>query len=466
MVGISSRKSKLRSIVTNSLSTPGTDSSTHRSNAEPHLHAFPRQAAPAPELTTTSPKLDLSKRIPEVDGLRGIAIAAVLIWHYFAMPAVAAPATALSYALVFTRLTWSGVDLFFVLSGFLIGGILLDARASTNYFQVFYTRRFFRIVPIYAALLLVFPVVLFAAPRALHGDFTWLTANALPWHSYWTFTQNFWMVRAVSFGAFSVAVTWSLAVEEQFYLTLPILVRFLSRRALAYFVLAGIVLAPILRIAILHTWPANWLAPFALMPCRADALLLGVLVAMLLRNEDWRARIQRSTLFFAIAAAILLPGIAFLTLRSSSPNSRLMQSLGYTWLALFYALVLLFAVTRPHHLLSRALRLKSLAWLGAIAYGTYLLHEFVLGFLFGLFQSRAPLVTGVSSLLIPALALAVSLVLARLSWFYFENPLVHFGHRFNYSFTRPAALALSKPANPWLRPIRAPYSRPAIATVY
>src|SRR5438477_3577880 len=113
--------------------------------------------------------LSLSGRIPELDGLRGLAIGSVLIWHYFMVPIVTAPATPLSYALVFGRLTWSGVDLFFVLSGFLIGGILLDARKASNYFQVFYTRRFFRIVPIYAAVLLTVPTFLFLAQRMRHG---------------------------------------------------------------------------------------------------------------------------------------------------------------------------------------------------------------------------------------------------------------------------------------------------------
>src|SRR6266851_1125269 len=98
----------------------------------------------------TSP-LHLSGRIPELDGIRGIAIGMVLIAHHFEV--VSRPGSTLAYALVPLRLTWSGVDLFFVLSGFLIGGILLDARESSNYFRVFYTRRFFRIIPIYAVLL-------------------------------------------------------------------------------------------------------------------------------------------------------------------------------------------------------------------------------------------------------------------------------------------------------------------------
>src|SRR5229473_7035726 len=252
------------------------------------------------------PALKLSERIPELDGLRGLAIGSVLIWHYVVLPAVATPATPLSYALVLGRLTWSGVDLFFVLSGFLIGGILLDARKATNYFRIFYTRRFFRILPIYAAVLLIFPVFLFAAKRMHRGDFTWLSTGALPWYSYWTFTQNFWMTHARSLGPNTLGITWSLAIEEQFYLTLPLVIRFLTGRRLLTCVLTGICLAPLARITIQLIWPRNSFAPFVLMPCRADALLLGVLAAVLIRDNAWRSRVRRSELWFATSFPVLL----------------------------------------------------------------------------------------------------------------------------------------------------------------
>jgi len=90
-----------------------------------------------------------SARIPELDGMRGSAIAMVLLWHYLMLgPRFSpTPGTFFSRLMVWQRLTWTGVDLFFVLSGFLIGGILIDARKSGNYFRVFYTRRFFRTSP-------------------------------------------------------------------------------------------------------------------------------------------------------------------------------------------------------------------------------------------------------------------------------------------------------------------------------
>jgi len=407
---------------------------------------------PAHEVGRHNSTLDLRSRIPELDGLRGIAIGTVLIWHYFVIPTVAAPATPLSYALVFGRLTWSGVDLFFVLSGFLIGGILLDARKASNYFKIFYTRRFFRILPIYAAILLVFPAVLFAAQRTHLGDFAWLTADALPWYSYWTLTQNFWMAHSASLGANALGITWSLAIEEQFYLTLPVIVRFFSGRRLLALVLTGICVAPLARTAIQLFWPHNWVAGLALMPCRADALLLGVLAAMLLRDDAWRVRIQRNGRLFGISGSVFLLGIAFLALKSPGMDSPLMKTIGHTWLALFYVTVLVYSVTRPNSVVSHALRLKWLGWLGAIAYGTYLLHQFVQGILFGYFWGQEPRITGFSMLLTALAALVATLTIARLSWLYFEHPLIRFGHRSTYTFESSAAHGLPKSSPELARP--------------
>src|SRR5882757_1657709 len=190
-------------------------------------------------------------RIPELDDLRGVAIAMVLVSHYAVFGFVTKHGSLTSYLKALPGLGWSGVDLFFVLSGFLIGGILLDARESSNYFQVFYARRFFRIVPIYAVVLLFFAVAGGVARSAQGRDFTWLFANSMPWYAYATFTQNFWMVFHGSAGGNWLAPTWSLAVEEQFYLTLPLVVRFVSRQRLIVWLVLLVFCAPLLRMALM-----------------------------------------------------------------------------------------------------------------------------------------------------------------------------------------------------------------------
>jgi peptidoglycan/LPS O-acetylase OafA/YrhL len=372
------------------------------------------------------------RRIPELDGLRGTAIAMVMVFHYFYLPTEGHNGLFSSFIRGAFGITWSGVDLFFVLSGFLIGGILLDARASVNYFRVFYIRRFFRIVPIYAAILLLLPLVLFLLKRMSHHDFPWLTGDALPWFCYWTFAQNFWMSYLINLGANGLKVTWSLAVEEQFYLTLPILVRLFTGAPLRSLIIAGTCAAPIFRVAIGLLWHHNWVSRFVLMPCRADALLLGVLVALSLRDERWRAKIQKNSRAVSIALPILFLGAVALTIWSPNVGSPGAQSLGYSWLAIFYANLLVYALSRPSSTISRILRVGWLRWLGSIAYGTYLLHQIIQGMLYGLIWHGPPQLTGGLTLLTTLASALLTLVIARLSWRYFEWPLVKLGHQSRY----------------------------------
>src|SRR5262249_39067117 len=140
-----------------------------------------------------------------------------------------------------------GVDLFFVLSGFLLGGILLEHRESQEYFKTFYVRRACRILPVYYLLVIAFAMVspLFNGTR--NDGFIHLFNNPMPLWSYFTFTQNFAMMSVSDFGAPALSATWSLAVEEQFYLFLPLMIRFVPRGALPGALLLLIVAAPICR---------------------------------------------------------------------------------------------------------------------------------------------------------------------------------------------------------------------------
>jgi peptidoglycan/LPS O-acetylase OafA/YrhL len=373
-----------------------------------------------------------------LDGLRGIAIGLVLIVHYFQVTGVARPGSFFAYLQAGARLGWSGVDLFFVLSGFLIGGILIDARNSTNYFQVFYRRRFFRIVPIYAAVLLFFQLLVYVGQWTNRGDLTWLSSSPMPWYTYWTFTQNFWMARFALSGAHGLAVTWSLALEEQFYLTLPLLVRILSPRWLLRFVLVGICFAPLLRISIYELWPRNPIATYVLMPCRADALLLGVLAAILLREPKWRARIHQSRLSWQIMLSLLFLGMGYLTWKAGSAASPLEATVGFTWIALFYASLLLWSLTQPTSIISRLLRTRWLGRLGSIAYGTYLIHYILLGAFYGFVWSSEPVITSGRTFFTALEALVATLLIAWFSWRYFEHPLVRIGHRSDYEFAAQA----------------------------
>lgn len=370
-------------------------------------------------------------RIPELDGLRGIAIGMVLICHYLQFDLNARHGSLTAYLVGLTGLSWSGVDLFFILSGFLIGGILLDARDSPNYFRVFYTRRFFRIVPIYAVVLLLFPITAMLVSPATFRSVAWLFDKPMPWVSYATFTQNFWMARQNVEGAVWLAPTWSLAVEEQFYLTLPVLIALLPRRKLVTVLLAVICGATLMRIALVSVWRPNVMAELTVMPCRADALMLGVLAAVALRDPHWRRHIARNQKRFYWIFAILALGVAFLGRFAPGISFPLMRSVGFTWLALFYVSLLLFSLMWPKSWLSRSLRNRCLMGLGSIAYGVYLIHEPIRG-LVSAATGHVPAIREWSDLVYMVGALAITLTVAWFSWTYFEKPLVRFGHRWQY----------------------------------
>ena len=188
---------------------------------------MPKTAAAAEGWPSAGEALRVNKRVPELDGVRGVAILLVLVWHYIASQAVVTDGTLASQALRALAITWSGVDLFFVLSGFLIVGILLDAKGGDAYFSTFYMRRACRIVPLYLLMVSIFAVV---TTWQLHtSDF--LFKEELPLWSYFTFTQNFFM-HGRGFGPHWLGVTWSLAIEEQFYLVVPLLVHWLDRKKL------------------------------------------------------------------------------------------------------------------------------------------------------------------------------------------------------------------------------------------
>jgi peptidoglycan/LPS O-acetylase OafA/YrhL len=374
------------------------------------------------------PVINSSTRIPALDGLRGIAILLVLLYHaVFTVQ----PSTQLASRLLFVgRLTWSGVDLFFVLSGFLIGGILLDARDSPRYFKTFYVRRAFRILPLYGLALALF-FLRFVTQSGSAGPLGSFSHSSIPWAAYVTLTQNIWMAVLGTFGVGAMAVTWSLAVEEQFYLTVPFMIRKVASSHLILVLLSVVVTAPLLRTG-LHLFFRNGnFAAYVLMPCRADALCLGVLAALLVRQpRAWKFLLaQRRALGWV--TGFLFVGLAGLTFKGYE-FSTLMVTVGYSWLALFYTGCLLIAVTARSGLFVRVLCNRFLMQLGVLAYCTYLVHlpaieacRRMLGLRFNYAAETTQFVGGL-------IGVALTLLLAKFSWHFFEKPLLRRGHAYKY----------------------------------
>jgi peptidoglycan/LPS O-acetylase OafA/YrhL len=372
-------------------------------------------------------------RIPALDGIRGIAILLVLIWHYVVSSVKIEPHTLFGSTMHVLGLGWSGVDLFFVLSGFLIGGILLDNRDASNFFKVFYIRRICRIFPLYFLWIFLFLWMSGAVQGWLpSASIAWLFSDPLPFWSYLTFTQNIVGLESNSLGPNWIAITWSLAVEEQFYLFLPLLIRFTRLNRLPYVLGSLILLAPLLRLMFFYWHPNAGLATYILMPCRADALLLGVMGAYLVRLQKIRQMLEQHSAGLYGLLIVFILGIAVLMIQDQMLVSLGRDLGGYFLLALTYTCFLLIAVTEKQGLITWITRNSMLRHLGLLAYGVYLFHQAVAGLFHGLFRGQIPQLNVAADWLITLGALLSTIVMAFFSWTFFEKRFVAFGHSYQY----------------------------------
>ena len=323
-----------------------------------------------------------------------------------------------------SNLSWCGVDLFFVLSGYFIGGILLDHRSSPHLARVFYLRRAVRILPLYYLTLLVsFGCLGLGLAQSGHLFPPWV---------YALFLTNFFLAGHQAWDWLPLSVLWSLAVEEQFYLTAPWVMRAL--RPAAYPGLAaGLVLAALLlRVACLVLLPGNHFAVHVLMPMRMDALALGALVAWAIRHPStagcWSLLARHWPGWLALGATLL----AGLTLLRPVEGSTLLAAGGYTALAGVFALVVaVVAGVRPAGL-NRGLAWRPLALFGRHSYSLYLWHGLLgLALIHGLGGSEFVL-DSPRSLLVVSAAVGATWLAAGLSWKFFEAPIIRWGHRSSY----------------------------------
>jgi peptidoglycan/LPS O-acetylase OafA/YrhL len=372
-------------------------------------------------------------RISQLDGLRGLAILMVISLHYLNDIHHGEFGT-WSYKLGCAfRLGWLGVDLFFVLSGFLIGRILLGVRESPYYFRTFYLRRLHRIVPIYYLLILLYLLVLWCARVRVEGLLPVDTHFTKVIPIYFAFLQNYYVISPPhTLGWFWFLVTWSLAVEEQFYLVAPPLIRFLNRETLKRVLIATLLLAPLFRFVLYTFLRDGNIAMYVWTPCRADSLALGVLTALLWEQGTISSWLDRNRRLFHIGLMVLAVAIPLCIKWIYSPFGLVMGTVGYSWFALFFAGLIVWGLFEPEGVWGRFLRNTFLREMGCLSYCLYLVHWPVLGFLHAAILGKYPNNDTLKSAAVTGLALAVSYGIAKTTWHVIEKPLIDRAHTISY----------------------------------
>jgi peptidoglycan/LPS O-acetylase OafA/YrhL len=325
-------------------------------------------------------------RIRQLDGIRAIAILLVFAEHTVGL-----------------KMGWTGVELFFVLSGLLITRILRQDRDAPSYWSRFYLKRAGRILP---PLLVLFLVCSF------------YPLQPSLWLGFIFFASNFMRVFFTDIHN-PIVITWSLAIEEQFYLLWPFAVRFLSTRQLIRLLIAILVLEPLLR-AIVAPFTHDFSTIYYLTPFRIDGLALGSLIALLLENERAKARIKSWAAPMFCASMACLVGCMWIFPSFRRPaNSVVFNSLGYSVVALASASLICYTLLHEKAAVTRILSLPALTVLGTISYGIYLYHGvFISTFTF----DGHP----IASVLLAFVAVTVY---CWLSFKFYEQPMIRWSHK-------------------------------------
>lgn len=372
--------------------------------------------APLPEKSVTRHEKQAAasgeKRMPHIpalDGVRGLAILLVLLFHLLRSNDAPTGSGPIDLILKLRDTGWIGVDLFFALSGFLITGILFDSLSSPHYFRNFYVRRVLRIFPLYYGVLLILFLVFRPAwhsGRQLYILLFYLQNTSLWWHG-----SQSGPIKDVT------GHLWSLAVEEQFYFVWPFIVFWVrDRRRLLWIALGLASMAPLARILML-AHGATIEATYKMTLCRCDSLLSGAWLALAVRGP------RKSAVLRAAIPAFWLAALSCLAIGIRSGNfhwqqNRTVNTIGYTLLAICGTSLI--AIVLRSGFTTSLMKTRLLRWLGKYSYGIYIIHMMVggayAGFLYSHIHSRIAL-----HIAIPVCNLLITLPLAWLSFHLYEQ---------------------------------------------
>jgi peptidoglycan/LPS O-acetylase OafA/YrhL len=369
--------------------------------------------------------------VPALDGVRGIAVSAVLALHF----GVAAdftnrfPSPLSNWLERVLYAGWAGVDLFFVLSGFLITSILLASKDGAGYFRRFYARRVLRIFPLYYTALVLVLVLL---PRVAPDDAWGLLRHGESGGIWlWTYTFNI----ALAFGLIAMPLAslshfWTLAIEEQFYFVWPWLVKVTSARGLLRACMGAICVALAMRLA----WVSLGYDPegaYRFTLTRADSLTIGAAVAVLMRDARWRLLLSKAAPF-TFAASFGAAALMIATLPRFYPSDPLVVTVGHTILGVLSASLIVVAVGQQSW---RWLGNRALGALGKYSYGIYVWHfplQRALLDWYG-FQPPPSGVRGVDTVLFLIAGIGGSVLLGWISYCVIERPFLRLKRFFVYS---------------------------------
>jgi peptidoglycan/LPS O-acetylase OafA/YrhL len=362
-----------------------------------------------------------AKHIPALDGVRGLAVLVVVLYHvgggaHSSNPVLRTVATAF-------QLGWSGVTLFFVLSGFLITGILWDSKGAPRWYRNFYLRRTVRIFPLYYLALLI--VLLFAVvahhAKAVLGHL-WVLVLYL---------QNMPAFSRVDYNfdpSVKLSHFWSLAVEEQFYLVWPFLIsQMRTMRQVKVLALSLFLLSLVFRLAIWH-WQGETILYNGFLLSRAGELALGAWLAMCWRDSSWH---RVGPMLTRLSPVFL---VAFLLTCLPGHSLHFEHGWTFTWglffITLFWGSVLATAL-RPGWV-NGMFQMGWLRWIGGISYGLYVYHVLFSPLYLKLALWMVPSgnrneVLGLDA----ALTILLSVLIAWVSFRFFERPILQLRTRFS-----------------------------------
>jgi len=310
------------------------------------------------------------EHLKQLDGLRGIAILMVVSYHFF-------PEN------IICNFGWTGVDLFFVLSGFLITGRLLPYLNDPKILQRFYRNRFLRIVPLYFAFLMIFFTSWFLLSSAKTlSSFGFYKAH---WWQFFLFMQNWVFANNIAESKTHLQHLWSVAVEEQIYLLFPLFLILLRNKTKVFYA----VICMIIAILISRWYYFNfvlekeaYLKIYLNTFFRLDSFLCGVLVYLIYIDQVIYRKFLQVLTWISLLCMLML-FIYILTTHDAEKNNAFISGAGYTVIAFMFAGLLMVTLLKKNKIINQVTSFSFLRFTGKISYGIYIFHWplFLFGFI-------------------------------------------------------------------------------------